>query len=682
MTDTMEKDGDSTVGPRNVAPAILLKNVIKRYAVGDSEIEVLHGVSLTIETGEFVAIIGPSGSGKTTLMNILGLMDTPTEGDFELQGRDVSHLTPDERAEARGRIFGFIFQRYNLLTTQTALENVELPGFYIGMPAEKRKERALMLLQSLGLGHRTGNRPSQLSGGEQQRVAVSRALMNGGSIILADEPTGALDTSRGKELMLKIHDLHRMGHTVILITHDPGVAAEAKRVIRIVDGSIISDEIQPDREMDALQEMADDHDGEKSPESVMGVHPSLGLPDPVLRKRIVLFAGFMEAVRMATHALQANLFRTFLTMLGVIIGVSSVVAMLAIGEGSQQSMMQAMSRMGTNMLRIEPGAKNSLTGGALSMQDVAAISNIDHVRQVIPRVWSTQILRNANKTYSCSVAAVSPNYAVAENRLVVMGNFFDQRDNDFCAPVVVLGMKSYLELFHKGENPVGKYILLNSAPFLVVGVVTVRGGHADGRDREDDVAYIPLATGEARIFRSPRLSQIGVQVDEFKNVDLVQDEIRSRLNRLRDEEDFRIFNQAALIEATRHAQDTFRFLLGSVASVALVVGGIGVMNIMLVNVVERTREIGVRMACGARSRDIQLQFLTEAILVCLLGGVIGIILGALLSSVLVVGDTKAVLTLPPIILSFSAAFITGVLFGYWPARKASQLDPVVALSSE
>ncbi len=681
MTDIQDNIG-SECSDKIIPPAVLLKNIIKRYPVGDAEIEVLHGVSLNIEVGEFVAIIGPSGSGKTTLMNILGLMDTATEGRFELQGRNVSSLSADQRAEARGRIFGFIFQRYNLLTTQTALENVELPGFYIGMPAEKRKERALMLLQSLGLGHRTANRPTQLSGGEQQRVAVSRALMNGGSIILADEPTGALDTSRGKELMLKIHELHKNGHTVILITHDPGVAAEADRVIRIVDGNIISDERQPSRALPIIQSQDDSAEDDSAEEEVLGVHPSLGLPEPALRKRIVLFAGFMEAVRMATHALRANLFRTFLTMLGVIIGVSSVVAMLAIGEGSQQSMMQSMSRMGTNMLRIEPGAKTSLQGGVLTLLDVAAINNINHVRQIVPRVWSTQILRYRDKAYSCGVAAVSPNYADAENRIVVMGSFFNQRDNETCAPVVVLGMKSYLELFQRGENPLGKYILLNNAPFMVVGVVTVRGGHGDGRDREDDVAYIPIATGEARIFRSPRLSQIGVQVDEFKNVDLVQDEIRTRLNRLRNQEDFRIFNQAAMIEAQRHAQDTFRFLLGSVASVALIVGGIGVMNIMLVNVVERTREIGVRMACGARSRDIQLQFLTEAVLVCLMGGVIGVILGALISSGLVVGDTKAVLTLPPVIVSFGAAFVTGVLFGYWPARKASQLDPVVALSAE
>ena len=648
-----------------------MEGVIKRYPVGDSEIEVLHGVSLRIEVGEFVAIIGPSGSGKTTLMNILGLMDSPTEVRFELNGRDVSRLKSDERAEARGRLFGFIFQRYNLLTTQTAVENVELPGSYIGMPATKRRKRALALLQEIGLGHRVENRPTQLSGGEQQRVAVSRALMNGGGIILADEPTGALDTVRGRELMARIHGLHRAGHTVVLITHDPGIAAEAPRVIRIVDGKIISDELSDQRKV------LPSPSGEESDTPVQPV-----LPTPEKRRRLILLADLMEALRMANHALRANLFRTFLTMLGVIIGVASVVTMLSIGEGSQQSMMRSMSRMGTNILRIEPGAKTSLSGGNLTLQDVAAISDLSHILHVVPRVWSMQMLRYRDKTYSCSVVAASPNYSEAENRLIVRGGFFTENDNARSAPVVVLGMKACLELFGSSVDPIGKYILLNNAPFMVVGVVTVRGGSGDGRDREDDVAIIPLATGEARIFRSTKLSQIGVQVDEYKNVDLVQDEIRSRLNRLRQQEDFRIFNQAAMIEATKHAQDTFRFLLGAVASVSLVVGGIGVMNIMLVNVVERTREIGVRMACGARSRDIQFQFLAEAVLVCLLGGLLGVALGAILSCVIVVGDTKPVLTLGPILLSFAAAFITGVLFGFLPARKASKLDPVVALSSE
>jgi len=660
-----------TSSPDHPSTAILMEGVIKRYPVGDSEIEVLHGVSLRIEVGEFVAIIGPSGSGKTTLMNILGLMDSATDGRFELNGRDVSRLKPDERAEARGSLFGFIFQRYNLLTTQTAVENVELPGSYIGMPAAKRRERALFLLQEIGLGHRVENRPTQLSGGEQQRVAVSRALMNGGGIILADEPTGALDTVRGRELMARIHGLHRAGHTVILITHDPSIAAEAPRVIRIVDGNIISDVTSPQGN---VVSSASEGEGKTSVAPVP--------PAQQKRSRLILLADLMEAVHMANHALRSNLFRTFLTMLGIIIGVASVVTMLSIGEGTQQSMMRSMSRMGTNMLQIQPGSKTVLQGGALSLQDAEAIRNLSHVLQIVPSVWSNQILSYRNKTYSCGIGAVTPNYPEAENRLIVMGGFFNEQDNDRCAPVVVLGMKPYLELFGAGVDPVGKYVLLNNAPFMVVGVVTVRGGNGDGRDREDDNAFIPINTGEARIFRSQNLSNIRVQVDEYRFVDFVQDEIRSRLNRLRGEEDFRIFNQAAMIEATKHAQDTFRFLLGAVASVSLIVGGIGVMNIMLVNVVERTREIGVRMACGARGRDIQFQFLAEAVLVCLLGGLLGVALGAILSCVIVVGDTKPVLTLGPILLSFGAAFITGVLFGFLPARKASRLDPVVALSSE
>ena len=491
---------------------------------------------------------------------------------------------------------------------------------------------------------------------------------------MADEPTGALDTVRGRELMLKIHELHAAGHTVILITHDPGVAAEARRVIRIVDGTIISD----DRNEGPRPVVSESPDGE--PPLPGPLTPRL--PPAGKRSRLIVISDLMEAGRMAAHALRANLFRTFLTMLGVIIGVASVVTMLSIGEGSQRSIMKSLSRIGTTMLQIEPGSKTAIQSGTLTLQDVKAVGDISHVLQLIPMVGSGQILRYRDKTYSCGVYATTPNYPDGENRLIVMGGFFTGEDNEKMAPVVVLGMKPYLELFGSGVDPVGKYVLLNNAPFMVVGVVTVRGGSGDGRDGEDNNAFIPLNTGEARIFRSRNLSLIRVQVDEFKNVNSVQDEIRSRLNRMRGQEDFRIFNQAAMIEAAKHAQDAFRFLLGAVASVSLVVGGIGVMNIMLVNIVERTREIGVRMACGAKSRDIQLQFLTEAILVCLLGGLIGVAFGILISSIVTVGDTKAVVTLPPILLSFGAAFVTGVLFGFWPARKASQLDPVVALSSE
>lgn len=659
--------------PISAPPAVLLQGIVKRYPVGDSEIEVLHGISLRVEQGEFVAIVGPSGSGKTSLMNILGLMDTATEGRFELNGKDVSGLGPDERAAARGRLFGFIFQRYNLLTTQTAVENVELPATYIGMTSSERRERAVVLLRSLGLGHRVTNRPNQLSGGEQQRVAVARALMNGGGIILADEPTGALDTARGRELMKRIHELHRAGHTVILITHDPGIALEAERVIRIVDGSIVSDE--PGQGGPATTS-AD----EAVPTPVLPVKPIL--PSRAARRRLILLNDLKEAFEMASHSLRSNVFRSFLTMLGIIIGVASVVTMLAVGEGAQRGMMQSLSRMGTNMLRIESAGRFTLQGGFLSVQDVAAISDLAHIREIVPRVWSTQVLRYRDSAYSCNVGAVTPNYAQAENRVVVRGGFFTEEDDERRAPVVVLGMKPYLELFPGRQDPVGKYILLNNAPFMVVGVITVRGGSGDGRDKEDDVALIPISTGQARLYKSPKLSQIVVQVDEYRNVDPVADEIRSRLNRLRQQEDFRIFNQAAMIEATKRAQETFRFLLGAVACVSLVVGGVGVMNIMLVNVVERTREIGVRMACGAKSRDIQLQFLAEAVLVCLMGGLIGVALGVLISSVLTVGDTKAVVTMAPVLVSFGAAFVTGVLFGFWPARKASRLDPVVALSSE
>jgi len=663
------------IKPSGIAPAVLMEGIEKRYPAGDREIRVLHGVSLRIEVGEFVAIVGPSGSGKTTLMNILGLMDSPSGGRYELNGRDVARLPPDVRAETRGSVFGFIFQRYNLLSNQTALENVELPGIYLGMPALKRRERAVMLLKGLGLGHRLGNRPNQLSGGEQQRVAVSRALLNGGGIILADEPTGALDTARGRELMDRIHALHAEGRTVILITHDPSLAAEAGRVIRMVDGRILSDEIV------GRKRSADSSPSTPEEEKWQGSLPA-PLPPSREKNRLILLGDVMAALRTALRALRANLFRSFLTMLGIIVGVASVLVMLGIGEGVKQSLKLSISGRGANMLVIQPGSKTAVSGGMLTLGDADAIRDMSHALRIIPDVYAMQILRYRDRVYACVVCATSKDYPEAMARTIVRGSSITREDDDRRAPTVLLGMKPYLELFPTGDDPVGRHILINNAPFLVVGVFAVKGSKMDGRDREDDLAIIPIKTGEARILRNQSLTEIRVEVDDFKNVDLVQDEIRRRLMILHQVEDFHIYNQAAQLEAAKHELDLLQFLLASAALVTLVVGGAGVMNIMLVNVVERTREIGVRMACGARARDIQLQFLTEAVVICLIGGLLGVALGVGVAHRITVWDSKAVVTILPVLLSLGAAFATGILFGFWPARKASLLDPVVALSSE
>ena len=224
-------------------PLIELKDICKTFVTGDGDVRVdaLRGVSLSIYPGEFVAIMGASGSGKTTLMNVLGCLDRPTAGQYFFAGRDVSQMDSDALAWLRREAFGFVFQSYNLLPNATAEENVEIPAVYAGLGPAERRERAETLLSSLGLGDRLTHRPSQLSGGQQQRVSIARALMNGGQVILADEPTGALDSKSGAEVMTLLTELAAEGHTVILITHDANVAARAHRVIEIKDGEIVRD---------------------------------------------------------------------------------------------------------------------------------------------------------------------------------------------------------------------------------------------------------------------------------------------------------------------------------------------------------------------------------------------------------------------------------------------------------
>ncbi|MDD3428771.1 MAG: ABC transporter ATP-binding protein [Oscillospiraceae bacterium] len=226
-------------------PIIEIKDMYKIYNPGENEVRALNGVSLTVNQGEFVAIIGHSGSGKSTFMNMLGCLDVPTEGTYLLNGQDVSDMTDDEQSEIRNREIGFIFQSFNLIQSLTALENVELPLIYRGLGATQRREMALAALERVGIAHRKGHKPSELSGGQQQRVAVARALAAAPPVILADEPTGNLDTKSTKDVLAIIKELHQAGNTVVLITHDDDVARQAQRIVRITDGRIESDEINP-----------------------------------------------------------------------------------------------------------------------------------------------------------------------------------------------------------------------------------------------------------------------------------------------------------------------------------------------------------------------------------------------------------------------------------------------------
>ncbi len=652
---------------RDETPLVELRDIWRTFSTGsDHEVQALRGVSLAIYPGEFVAIMGASGSGKSTLMHILGCLDRPNSGIYLFSGRDVSDFDADSLAWLRREAFGFVFQSYNLLPSATATENVEIPAVYAGLGQDERRLRAEELLQSLGLGDRLGHKPTELSGGQQQRVSVARALMNGGKIILADEPTGALDSKSGAEVMALLKDLAAKGHTIVLITHDAKVAENAERIIEIADGEIVRDT------------------GPRTRSAI----PPVEVTAPARKSVAVSFlAGLDESLRMALRSLRANVFRTILTLLGIVIGVSSVVVMLAIGEGAKARVIEQIGSMGTNLLVIRPqfrgGARGNLGPPAtLTRDDATAIRDIPFVMSVMPDVTGNATVRYGAVDYQPEdVIATTTDLPTTRSWPVERGAFFTQDDIDDYATVAVLGQTAYETLFPEGDDPIGKYILIRNTPFLVIGILSTKGATAGGDDA-DDVVFVPLTTGMLKVFGQRFLRSITIAVSDLSKMDTVQAEVEDLLRvRHNGAQDYRVRNMADLLETATTAQDTLTVLLAAVAAISLLVGGIGVMNIMLVSVTERTREIGIRMATGARQRDILQQFLSEALMVSALGGVVGLLVGLGAGYAIEAFGAPIVFTASPMMLAFTCAAATGLVFGYAPARKAARLDPVVALAN-
>jgi macrolide transport system ATP-binding/permease protein len=669
MNDSAPLPGASGTIASDGPPMIELRDIRKTFYRGDLATEVLHGVSLTIRAGEFVAIMGASGSGKSTMMNLIGLLDRPTEGSYRFAGEEVSELDSDERAILRREAFGFIFQQYNLLATATATENVEVPAVYAGKPREQRLKRAREILTSLGLGERLDNRPSQLSGGQQQRVSIARALMNGGPVILADEPTGALDSKSGVEVMKLLSDLNRRGHTILLITHDPDVAHQARRIIEIKDGNIVSDAAVPPT-------------ADQAP--ITDASPPMTVKATGNNKGAGVLPDLIEAGKMAAQSLRNNLMRTLLTLLGIIIGVASVVAMLAIGDGAKQQVLDRISAMGTNLLLIRPGAPNVRGSGQVATlvpADAEAIDDLDNVGVAVGEYSGTVTIRYQSRDYQTSVTATGAAFPKARDWPPSSGVFFSEGDVKSYAPVMCLGVTVVKALFGPEVDPVGQFVLVNNIPFQVVCVMEPRGASPFGTD-QDDVAFTPLTTGSLRLFGQRYVRTITAQVEDVSRIDETQEAIRKLLILRHRTEDFQIRNMASVLETATETQNTLTILLGSIAAISLLVGGIGVMNIMLVSVTERTREIGVRMATGARRFNILLQFNTEALVVCAVGGLIGVLVGLGTAWVLELAGRPIVFSAGPVILAFSCSFATGLLFGYLPARKAANLDPVHALAAD
>ena len=645
------------------SPLLELREVSRTYTTGGEPLTVLRGVSLAINSGEFVAIMGASGSGKSTLMNIIGCLDKPSSGAYSIRGIDVASIDGDKLAALRRDTFGFIFQRYNLMSDLNAVENAEVPAVYRGMAKAQRAEHASGLLLELGLGDRLEHFPNQLSGGQQQRVSIARALMNGGPVILADEPTGALDSQGGKEVMAILGKLHGQGHTIILVTHDSDIAAYAHRLIRIADGRITSDEQQQHGEQDAPAQTLNAEVDAKAGVAVLG-----------------------ESLKMALRSLVHNRLRTLLTMLGIIIGVASVVALMAIGNGAKQDVLERIQAMGTDLLTIMRGppavhASSNMVTSFLP-EDLPSMDAVPGVAMANPETNMSSLLRFGDQDLTVTTVGTSESFPDVHDWPPQSGVFFTAEHVKRYAQVVVLGQTVVTNLFPKDTDPLGQYVLIGSSPFLVIGVLSSKGLSTRGDDMDNSV-WLPYTTAGARVFGQRFFNNFVIRVAPGADMTVVQSQLHALLMKRHGKEDFNIRNMADTIATANATQNTLTYLLAAIAVISLVVGGIGVMNIMLVSVTERTREIGIRMAIGARGFDVLFQFLTEAVMVCFIGGLAGVFVGiggGLATSA--IAGWRVIFTVTPIVIAFGCAFLTGIVFGYLPARKAARLDPIEALARD
>ncbi len=642
-----------------------LKEIRRSYPSGDGMVEVLKGITLTINAGEMVAIVGASGSGKSTLMNILGCLDKPTRGTYRVAGTDVSTLSGDALAQLRREHFGFIFQRYHLLSHLTAAQNVEVPAVYAGTERKARLARAKELLTRLGLGDRSEYQPSQLSGGQQQRVSIARALMNGGQVILADEPTGALDSHSGEEVMAILHQLRDRGHTVIIVTHDPQVAAQAERIIEIRDGEIIAN--PPAKTTSAS---ASKHEGVVT--SVGGWRQ--------------FTSRFQEALTMAWRAMAANKMRTLLTMLGIIIGIASVVSIVVVGDAAKQLVLADIRSIGTNTIDVYPGKDfgddEPQNQQALKYDDLLAIQKQPWVRSATPSVSQNLRLRYGNIDVAASANGVSGQYFNVYGMTFSEGTAFNAEQQGRRAQVVVLDSNTRRQLFPDKASVVGEVILVGNMPATVIGVAEEKQSMF-GSSKILRV-WLPYSTIAGRIMGQSWLNSITVRVNEGYSSEQAEQQLTQLLNLRHGKKDFFVWNMDGVLKTAEKTTRTLQLFLTLVAVISLLVGGIGVMNIMLVSVTERTREIGIRMAVGARAGDVLSQFLIEAVFVCLVGGALGVMLSMLIAFTLQLFLPGWEIGFSPVALltAFLCSTFTGVLFGWLPARNAARLDPVDALARE
>lgn len=646
---------------------IELRQIKKIYQMGGEPLEILKGIDLQIDEGEFVAIIGPSGSGKSTLMHILGLLDKPSSGSFKLFGKEISTLNDSQTAYIRAKIIGFVFQQFNLLTKMTAKENVELPQIYLGEEGDPKA--AEHRLAQVDLSDRLDHKPNQISGGQQQRVSIARALVNNPKIIFADEPTGNLASHQSVEIMDIFRRMNReQGITVVLVTHDPDIAAQADRQIKIKDGMIVEDI-------------------RRAPKAEPVNKGSMTVP----KSFKLTWREFKENLSSSVSSIISNKTRSLLTMLGIIIGVGALIAMLAVGNGAQKSIEKQMASMGTNLLGIMSNwrSKGVSTGrgsvSRITLDDLKIFRNIENITGVDGEVSGNAQVVYGNKNTNTSINGVQYDYARMRNSQPYYGRFFSEDEDNRLSKVCLLGQTVVNDLFGN-ENPVGKTVKINRKNFTVIGVLPKKG--AQGPRDQDDVVVVPLNTAMRVLLGSRYLGSVWLEVSDYNLMSQVEKDVIAAYRKKHktpaaNDDPIMAMNMADMQAMMTSTVSTFGLLLGIIAGISLVVGGIGIMNIMLVSVSERTKEIGLRKAIGATKRAVLMQFLIEAVIVSILGGIIGILFG-IGSSLLLAKIAKWSIAISPssVFMAFGFSAMVGIIFGYLPARKASRLSPIEALRYE
>lgn len=650
-------------------PALIeLQGVSRIYSTGGTEVQALRGVNLTIQAGEMVAIMGASGSGKSTLMNLLGCLDVPSQGILRVDGVDVNTLGLDELARLRRERFGFIFQRYHLIKEQSALANVTMPAIYAGMPMVQRSARGRNLLSRLGLAERLTHRPNELSGGQQQRVSIARALMNGGEIILADEPTGALDSRSGRDMLALLLELHQQGHTVLLVTHDTSVAAHAPRVIELEDGKVLRDTGWPKGRQRAVLK--------DKPTTTNSFNGRAIQPANQLR----------DAVAMAWVALSRHRLRTLLSTLGIAVGIAAVVAVMALGQAMRTSLEATMRGFLSNKLMVSSGNPNLGPGIApktFTEDDVLALRDLTVVQSVRPKYEIYVIARQGNRSDNMAVIGLAPEDMALEGYTVQEGRSLNALDVQTRNQVIVLNPNAVSQFFSDGRNPLGQTIVLGDLPFEVVGVSS-KASSNNASANWQATGFVPDMTLITKMLGHKDVSQLYVYMKPQTNPRTVQVEVTQMLTRRHGTQDFTVFNQEEQFRQVGNATHMMTLVLAAIASISLLVGGVGVMNMMLVAVTERTAEIGIRMAVGARPSDVQMQFLIEAIVLCGVGGMLGLLLswGVIGGMNIFKPDLQAHISVSGIGLAFAVSTVMGLGFGFMPARQAARLSPVAALARE